>query len=326
MNPSFLTDPWSDTDKHYPSDSWNDVGTNLYGCAKQLYLLKKRNRSLKILLSIGGWTYSSNFAAPASSEAGRRRFAETAVQIVKDIGFDGVDIDWEYPQTPQQGHDLVALLQETRKALDAYTARCGGSRLLLTVASPAGAQNYERMPLGAMASVLDFFNLMAYDYAGSWDRAAGHQANLRPSAQCPAATPFSTEAAVRAYVAAGVPAGKIVVGMPLYGRAFESTDGLGCGFSGVGEGSWENGVWDYKALPRPGAEERVDEEAGASYCYDPARRVMVSYDNVEVAGRKVGYIHKHGLGGAMFWELSGDYKDHRSLVATVSTFALFRSR
>ncbi|KAK4173465.1 glycoside hydrolase superfamily [Triangularia setosa] len=311
----YLSDTYADLEKHYHGDSWSEPGRNVYGCVKQLFLLKKSNRHMKVLLSIGGWTYSTHFASAASTPDSRTRFADTAIRLLADLGFDGLDIDWEYPASSGEAANYVLLLQAVRSALDSYSAaHASNYHFLLTIASPAGPTHYNTMQLRSMASYLDFFNLMAYDYAGSWDSRAGHQANLYHTNDT--ATPYSTERAVSDYLSAGIPASKIVLGMPIYGRAFTNTGGLGQAYSGVGGGSWENGVWDYKDLPKPGAQIVYDAVASATYSYDATKRELISFDTAEMIQKKVAYLKQRGLAGSMFWEASADRTDGQSLIET----------
>ena len=135
--------------------------------------------------------------------------------------------------------------------------------------------------------------------AGSWDSVANHQANVFGS-------PISASKAIKFYVDKGVARHKIIVGIPLYGRSFMNTEGPGSPFSGIGQGSWETGVYDYRALPLPGSYIFQDEKALASWCYDYNKKEMVSFDNEVVGTWKGDWIKKEGLGGSMFWELSGD--------------------
>ncbi|KAK6221483.1 hypothetical protein QIS74_04776 [Colletotrichum tabaci] len=87
------------------------MGSNVYGCIKQLFLLKLENRQLKVVLSIGGASWSSHFATVASSQQSRELFADSSVTLMKDWGFDGIDIDWEFPQSKVEAADYVLLLQ-----------------------------------------------------------------------------------------------------------------------------------------------------------------------------------------------------------------------
>lgn len=160
---------------------------------------------------------------------------------------------------------------------------------------------------------------MAYDYAGSWDTTTGHQANIYANPNNTESTKFSTEEAVSDYIARGVLPSKIIMGMPTFGRAFESTAGLGRTFSGIGSPRLKQpGLWLYRELPRAGATEMYDDVAKASYSYDNVTHELISYDNVRSAEAKKSYVFSRGLGGVVFWEASGDRNGTDSLVSTLA--------
>ncbi|KAH7012082.1 family 18 glycosyl hydrolase [Microdochium trichocladiopsis] len=313
----FTRDKYADIEQHDSSDSWNNAGNNAYGAVKQLALLKRSNRHLKVILSIGGWTMSSNFPAVAADAAKRANFAESAVTMVKDYGFDGIDIDWEYPATPSDAANFILLLKAVRAELDSYRERAASDyHFLLTAATPAAPEHYNVLRLKEMGEILDYVNIMTYDYAGGWDLSAvGHQANLYPNPSNPESTPFSTDRAITDYIEAGVPGRKIVMGIPLYGRGYEGALGLGQAASSASPGTWEVGVYDYKNLPLEGSFEEYDYIAGASYSVDTVNHRIISYDTITSVKKKVEYIRNKGLGGTMFWEASGDRTDENSIIA-----------
>ena len=231
-----------------------------------------------------------------------------------DWGFDGLDIDWEYPADAEQAQHFVLLLQTCRQALDDYAKlHAPGYHFLITIATSAGAKHYSQLNFTGMDPFLDAWHLMAYDFAGSWDNTTGHQSNILINSQNPAATKFSAEQAVKDYIDYGVPPNKIVLGIPLYGRAFEATTGIGQPYTGIGPETVM-----YKDLPLPGAQEFYDDVAMASYSFDSKKGELITYDTVSSAVAKSKYLLQRGLGGAVYWEASGDKTGAASLVGTVA--------
>ncbi|KDQ19227.1 glycoside hydrolase family 18 protein [Botryobasidium botryosum FD-172 SS1] len=308
----FLSDTYSDQEIHYNGDSWSETGTNLYGNFKQLYLLKKANRGLKVILSVGGWTYSqAGHFSFITNPSLRANFVTSAINLVEDNGLDGIDIDFEYPAAGAQSQGFTALLAELRTGFDNHAKKKGDTvPYQITIAVAAGASNYKALDIAGVDKSISFWNFMGYDYSGEWSTVSDDQANLYPGTQSGA----DTDTAVSYYLSKGATPSKFVIGLPLYGRSFEKTNGIRQPFSGVG-----NGQYDYKVLPLAGATVTENTALGSSYSYDAAKKELVSYDTPNIAALKANYAIKRGLGGTFFWEISEDKTDGNSLVSKTAS-------
>ena len=293
--------------------------------------LKKKNPKLKVLLSVGGWTHSDPpndwiFSTMADSADGRKQFIDSAIKYLRENGFDGLDLDWEYPSEPTRGgraqdtKNYVKLLSEVRAGFEAEKLPSGKDKLLFTVAAPSGVY-IKWYDLPKIHGSLDWINLMSYDYAGAWDHRTGHNA---PN---PAHGP-GVAASVSIYRGFGVPADKIVVGLAAYGHTFggatESKVGSPSTQSGPKqECTQEPGLVAYsemlKILSSGRAKEEWDEVAHVPYAYDEKAQVFLSYDNPKSWDNKLDFIEEQGLGGAMVWEIDqDDFKHGNPLISTAT--------
>lgn len=276
------------------------------GCLNALVALKKQYPTLKVLLSIGGGGEGSiTFAGVASNPVTRQHFASSATALVDTYKLDGIDIDWEHPSDPRQGSQYLLLLAALRSSLPAP--------FILTTALPAGEWALRNINIGQAAAYLDFINMMAYDFAGPWTSRSGHQSQLfTPKHPTSDAARASGQSAIDYLVTQGVPSTKIVLGIPAYGRSFHGAKKPGDKFTGQGG---EEGVFEYRDLPRPEAKEYVDRKLGAAYCVG-GDGGFVTYDNRETVQMKAAFAKQHQLGGLFFWTGTGDANPPRSLVQT----------
>ncbi|TVY65528.1 Endochitinase B1 [Lachnellula suecica] len=276
------------------SDEWADAQMPVdgaTGCIGAFMRLKAQHDYLKLILSIGGGAASQNFATVASSALTRDNFGRSAKALVEASGFDGIDIDWEHPSDPEQGRNFLALLAAIRIHLP-------DDRYLLSAALPAGQWALQNIDLYKAQDYLDLINLMAYDFTGSWSSKAGHHAQLFPG------TPNepSGSAAVDYVVSTGFPAEKILLGVPVYGRSFLGASGPGHSYTGHGG---DEGTFEYKQLPRQGAEEIVNTRVVAAFSTG-GDGGFVTYDNPETVKLKANYCREKGLGGLFYWTGTAD--------------------
>jgi len=334
-----LFDSYAAIEKAYPGDK-EEPGI-LRGSFHQLQLLKKKHPHLKTLISVGGWTLSGPFSDVALTPESRTKFAKSCVVFMKKYGFDGVDIDWEYPvggglegnkNRPEDKQNYTLLLAELRKYLD-ETGKSDKASYLLTIAAPAGPKTMTYLELDKIHKHLDWINVMTYDFHGSWDTTTHFNAPLHPIKDDPATDEISREelnvaTATQKYLTAGVPGDKIVIGVPFYGRGWNGVKDVNNGLfqakSGIPKGTWEDGVFDYKDLSvnYVGKFTRHwHEEAKVPWLYDAKSGIMISYDDAESLKHKVAFVKEKKLGGIMFWELSADDAKATLLSAIKNAFS-----
>ncbi len=291
----------------------------------ELKQLKAGNETLKLLISVGGWNGSKDLSDVALSNDSRRRFVDSAIAFLRRHGFDGIDIDWEYPVSggkpgnrhrPEDKPNFTRLVENLRTALDAAGA-ADHRTYLLTVAAGAAPSAVANVDLAAMARSVDWINVMAYDLNGAWSSTSGHNAPLYadPADASPDAGHANVAAVVDAYLAAGVPARKLLLGVPLYGRTWTGCAARNGGqyqaCAGAAKGTWEDGVLDYqdieaRYLSSGAFVSRFNDAAKVPFLFNASTGQFISYDDPESLRHKIAFLKAKGLGGAMCWELSAD--------------------
>ncbi|OPB40957.1 GH18, chitinase [Trichoderma guizhouense] len=277
------------------------------GALAALAKLKRNNPKLKTIVSIGGGTGSKEFPALAASRDARETFARQARQFCDRHEIDGVDIDWEHPKDAEQGRNYVKLLQECRNALPEED-------YFLTTALPVGQYILKHIDLDAVSRLVNYINLMAYDFTGSWTSVCGNHAQLHsPRGGLQSSHPELKVCAtdgVEYVLSRGFPSRKLVLGIPAYARYFPRAEGPGCSTDRAGE-------MDYCEIPDQWVENAVvDERAVAAWYVDSGRdKGYLTFDVPQTVYMKGRYAAHQALGGLFYWTGTGDKGGELSLVA-----------
>lgn len=300
-------------------DAYADKGSNFPG----LIALKQQHPHLQTLLSVGGWTWSKHFSDVALTDATRQKFAAACVAFMVQYGFDGLDIDWEYPvsggleansRRPEDRHNFTLLLAELRRQLDEQ-GQIDGKHYLLTIAAAAPPSLAANLELDRLPLYLDWINVMTYDFHTSNERVTNFHSALYAAPDDPASHDLNVDTSLQAFLDGGVPPEQLVMGIAFYGRGWagvtDANNGLFQPATRLPQGTWDYGLFDYKDLAAnyvnaPGYTRYWHETALVPWLYNPAEGITIIYDDPESIRHKAEYILAHNLGGAMFWELSGD--------------------
>ncbi len=288
----------------------------------KLHALKKRNPDLKIIGSIGGWTWSGGFHEAVLTDSSRAAFTQSVLDYMTRYSLDGIDFDWEYPNLmgnyntygPEDTENFVDMLKSVREALNEWEEETG-KHFTTSIASGGFDQYIEANNIGEAAKHLDYINIMTYDFHGGWDSITGHHTNLYSLEEAS----ISADQAVKKHVEAGIPIDKLVMGVAFYSREWRDVNISNGAVIGAPAGSGGSG-FPYRELDtligKYGYIEQWDSVAQAPFIWNADSSAFLTYDNPRSIRAKCDYIKAKGMGGAMFWEYSED-ADEKLLDAIV---------
>ena len=342
-------DPWADYQMPFggatgrPSvDGTADDWSGLQGNFKQLRELKARYPNLRIIASLGGYSWSGYFSDAALTAESRAHLVASCIDLLingnlpglppgaaKGI-FDGIDVDWEYPGAagatltngngnptarPEDTRNFTLLLAEFRRQLDSAARANHHRRYLLTAALSANPAKIALLEVPQISRLLDQMDVMDYDFHGPWEAhgPTDFQSELYPSAAEAAvigsAQQFSVDQSIDAFLRAGADRHKLLVGVPFYGHGWVGVpDGGTHGLYQTATGpSWLNGgspTW--AQLEALGYAPYRDAITGGYWLYDQASETLYVVDDPVEIGQKMHYILRRDLGGTAAWSLDGD--------------------
>ncbi|MCS2169174.1 glycosyl hydrolase family 18 protein [Scandinavium sp. TWS1a] len=284
---------------------------------------------VKFMISIGGWDNSAEgaFEAATATTAGTERLAQSMVDYMLKWKFDGIDVDWEYPDTESEKNQFTSLIQMLRSKLDAQGLK-DDKYYQLSSAVTTNHNNIQYINPEVTAPLLDSVNVMAYDIHGAFDPITGHNAPLYANSK-DADQKLNVSSTMQEYVNTWrVPKNKLLMGVPFYGRGWGNVEptqiipglpGLFAQGSATVKGAWDD-VGQFTGtnpwyvlkdkLSKGGFTRYWDSESHVPYMYNAATKELLTYDDPQSVREKVDYINQQGFGGAIIWDISGDTPDY----------------